>query len=96
MLAFKEKFASIKTAYRYKGEPKALVTLMKCEGDILMDLRLVEAAIVSYKELKNFCEEKRLFNEKMSTYNQLGYCHRLVRYHAVACDYFKKQLELAW
>ena len=38
----------------------------------------------------------KLYNEKMSTYAQLGYCYRIVRYHAVAVDYFKKQLELAW
>ena len=29
-------------------------------------------------------------------YSQLGYCYRLVRYHCVAVDYFKKMLELAW
>jgi hypothetical protein len=32
----------------------------------------------------------------MWTYSQLGYCFRLVRYHCVAVDYFKKMLELAW
>lgn len=42
--------------------------VLKCEGDILMDVRSIEAAIITYKELKNYCEEKKLFNEKMSTY----------------------------
>ena len=37
-----------------------------------------------------------MLHEKMATYAQLGYCYRLVRYHSVAVDYFKKQLELAW
>jgi len=37
-----------------------------------------------------------MYVEKMATYSQLGYCYRLVRYHAVAVDYFKKQLEIAW
>ena len=32
----------------------------------------------------------------MMAYSQLGYCYRLVRYHCVAVDYFKKMLELAW
>lgn len=70
--------------------------VMKSEGDILMDLRSVEAAILTYKEIKNFCEEKQLYTEKMFAYAQLGFCYRLVRYHSVAVDYFKKQLELAW
>jgi hypothetical protein len=34
--------------------------------------------------------------EKMTIYAQLGYCYRTIRSHAVAADYFKKQLELAW
>jgi hypothetical protein len=37
-----------------------------------------------------------MYLEKMATYCQLGYCYRLVRYHAAAADYFKKMLELAW
>lgn len=37
-----------------------------------------------------------MYTEKMMAYSQLGYCYRLVRYHCVAVDYFKKMLELAW
>lgn len=82
--------------FRYRGDPKVVYVVIKAEGDILMELRSIQYAIVTYKELKNFCEDKRIYAEKMATYAQLGYCYRLVRYHAVAVDYFKKQLELAW
>jgi hypothetical protein len=33
-----------------------------------MDVRSIEAAILTYKELKNYCEEKKLYYEKMATY----------------------------
>lgn len=66
--AFKERFAKFKAQYRYKVEPKVMYCVMKCEGDILMDVRSIEPAIITYKELKNYCEEKKLYNEKMNTY----------------------------
>lgn len=49
--AFKDRFSLFKQDYRYRGEPKVLYVVMKSEGDILMELRSVEAAIVTYKEI---------------------------------------------
>jgi hypothetical protein len=65
---FKDLFSKLKVIYRYRGDPKVMYIIMKCEGDVLMDVRSVEAAIITYKELKNYCEEKKLYNEKMNTY----------------------------
>mmetsp|Transcript_40118 Transcript_40118/g.38628 ORF Transcript_40118/g.38628 Transcript_40118/m.38628 type:complete len:121 (+) Transcript_40118:1020-1382(+) len=81
---------------RHSAPFQVLAGLMKAAGDIFMDMKDVQRAIFAYKNLKNVCEEELMSKEKMFVYGQLGYCYRLLRAHAVAADYFKKQLELAW
>jgi len=43
--------AKFVTEFRYKGDPKVVYVVIKAAGDILMELRAIQAAIVTYKEL---------------------------------------------
>lgn len=69
---------------------------MKIEGDIHLEFKDFKAAMLSYKKLKSFCEDKRRFREKIVCYGQLGYVHSLLDEQATAIKYFHKMLELAW
>ena len=48
---FKDVFAKFITEFRYRGDSKVVYVVIKAEGDILMELRSIESAIVTYKEL---------------------------------------------
>lgn len=51
---FKELFAKFVTEFRYRGDPKVVYVVIKAEGDILMELRSIQSAIVTYKELVGY------------------------------------------
>ena len=69
---------------------------MKMLAEYYIDLRDVQSAIKTYEFLKRYTEDNKRYKEKLKLYEQLGYCHRLLREHSMACFFFKKQLELSW
>ena len=49
---FKDRFGKFKAQFKYNTiSSKIIYCIMKCEGDILMELRGIESAILTYKEL---------------------------------------------
>ena len=50
-LQFKERFNKFYVEHRYSCEPKVLYIITKSQGDILMEMRSIESAILTYKEL---------------------------------------------
>ena len=58
---FKELFGKFVTEFRYRGDPKVVYVVIKAEGDILMELRSIQSAIVTYKELVRFHLFKFIF-----------------------------------
>jgi len=52
--AFKERFSKFISEYRYRGDPKVMFCCLKAQGDILMELRAIQNAILSYKELVTY------------------------------------------
>ncbi len=53
---YKEVFGKFVTEFRYRGDPKICYVVIKAEADILMELRSIQSAIVTYKELVGFNE----------------------------------------
>ncbi len=49
--AFKELFAKYVQEFRYRGEQRAMFCVLKAEGDILLEMRCIQGAILTYKEL---------------------------------------------
>jgi hypothetical protein len=69
---------------------------LKFEGDIRLEFKDFRSAILSYKRLKTFCDDRKRYKEKIVCYGQLGTLHALLEEHVTAIRYFHKMLELAW
>ena len=65
-----------------------LFIVLKTEGTIFQELREYDRAIRAYKSLKNFCDIWNLKYPGMKVCEQLGFCYRAMRMHAVAVDFF--------
>lgn len=79
------------------GKRKLLLFIvLKTEGVIFQELREYDKAIRAYKSLKNYCDIWGLKYPGMMMCVQIGMCYRLMRMHAVAVDFFKKQLTISW
>lgn len=57
-----------------------------------MDTRDLIQSLKVYKTLKLICEDYHRYKEKMYTYAQIGYTHRLMKNYDKAVKSFKKML----
>lgn len=71
-------------------------TSMKFLGDIYLEFRDFKNALLTYKRLKSFCDDRRHYREKIVCYGQLGLVHSLLDNFNQAIKFYHKQLELAW
>lgn len=69
---------------------------MKVKGEIFLEFKDFQNSIKYFKKIKNLCDQKELFQEKIYCYEQLGILYKLINDHFNAIKYFRKQLELAW
>ena len=69
---------------------------LKIEADIYLEFKDFKNAILKYKKLKEFCDERKRYKEKIVCYAQLGHSHGLLDMHTTAVKYYHKMLELAW
>jgi hypothetical protein len=60
-MMFKDLFAKYFGEFRYKGDQRVIYCVLKAQGDILLELRCVVGAILTYKELVtvNTCNSYR-------------------------------------
>lgn len=50
-MMFKDLFAKYFGEFRYRGDPRVVYCVLKAQGDILLELRSIAGAILTYKEL---------------------------------------------
>eukprot|EP00347_Sterkiella_histriomuscorum_P003567 403363794 len=78
------------------GDFILIFNALKFTGEIYMEFKDFMGAIKQYRALKNFCDEKQRYREKIFTFEQIGICYRLIEDFNSAIKFFRKQLELAW
>ena len=70
--------------------------ILKTHGAIALEFRDFTEAARVFKKLKNFCEVRKCFNQKMYIYKQLAYVYQLQRSNQKALNCYKRMLYLAW
>ncbi len=50
-MMFKDLFAKYFGEFRYRGDQKVVYCVLKAQGDILLEIRSIAGAILTYKEL---------------------------------------------
>ena len=73
-------------------------TILKTQGDILMELGRFNRAIKAYKTLKDFLHDwgQPFQYLKMKTFEQIAVAYRTVNMNLAAVMYYKKALMIAW
>ena len=69
---------------------------MRVAADMFFEFKDFKNAIMTYKNMKTYCEDYKRYKEKILCYSQIGYIFRLLTEHEKAIKYFRKELELAW
>lgn len=75
---------------------EVLYQTQKTHGNIAMCFRDLDEALRVLKSLKNICDDLMHHKHKLTVYNQLGYCYRLIQNFPKAVSCYKKMLQLAW
>jgi len=91
----KEWQSSIKVA-KSNGNHFLVFNTQRVKGDIYLEFKEYREATLAYKELKKYCEETHHYKDKIVCYRMLGVIHHFQEEFVVACNYFRKALELAW
>ena len=68
---------------------------MRAGADMFFEFKDFKNAIMTYKNMKTYCEDYKRYKEKILCYSQIGYIFRLLTEHEKAIKYYRKQLELA-
>lgn len=51
---FKDLFSKYFGEFRYRGDPRTVYCVLKAQGDMLIEMRSIAGAILTYKELVGF------------------------------------------
>ena len=63
---------------------------LKIEGDIFMEFKDFKSSLQAYRRLKNFCDDRKKYREKIICYGQIGHIYTVLDDHNSAIKYFHK------
>jgi len=73
--------------------PILLYSVLKTQGDILVEIRQFDLAIKAYKTLKDYCDAwGNMTSLKMKIYEQISVCYQMCDKYSVSMTYMKKAL----